>query len=843
VNVQFKLAWRYLRGRGARTLLTTLAVVFGVMLIFGLNGIMPPLMNAFTRNLLSTAGKIDASITSTFGDPFPSSVLDKVANVPGVAAATPEIQRPVPLAPRAGVATADQVAQVNVIGVDPATVSRVRDFPVTSGRALQVGDGNVVVLASDLATKLGLSVGGSIDLPSSVGTTRYTVIGLLSTATLPGQEQVFVPLSSAQALFAFGQRINAIEASFIASADRTTVETAIRKSVGSDFQIGGLSTNSSLLASLQVSTIMFNMFGIFALATGGFIILNSFRTVVAERRRDVGMLRAIGATRRTIVGMFLIESVFQGILGTAIGIAAGWSMAAGLLALLGPLFESIVHVAIGGPEFAAGTWVMAALLGVGVTVLAAIIPALAAGRVTPMEAMRPQLGEVYERRVGKRAWIGLGLMVVSAFCIATRQPGLVGLGSIVFLIAIALVTPAIVNPLANAFGEAIELIFAEEGGIARSNLERNPGRSAITVTAIMLGLASIVAMLGVVASIFAGFTGYIDKSLSADYMFIPQSIILGQGNVGAGPRLAEEVRHAPGIGAVSTLRLATAKVAGVAVQVIGIDPKTYPQVAAFEWNTPSTQAALGQLSQGRWIIANGIYAAQHQLVIGQAIALETPNGTRTYHLAGIGNDYLNAKLSTIYVSQDNLARDFNSTSDLLIMANRQSGADPKLLLKKLDAIAANYPAFKLYQSAEWRTAQLTIFNETYVIFYGLIAALALPSLLALLNTLAISVLARTREIGMLRAVGSTRRQVRRMVMAESLLLSIIGTAFGVIAGVVLGYALVLSMSTIGWPMPYFFPWDGVIATIVVGITFGVLAAIVPARSASRLNVVDALHFE
>lgn len=843
MNTQFKLAWRYLRGRGLRSLLTTLAVVFGVMLIFGLNGIMPTMISAFTRSLLSTAGKIDLSVTSAYNQPFALNVLNTVERVPGIAVATPEIQRIAPVPVDTSIPLADRVAQLNVIGVDPRTVGKVREFPIVSGRGLMAGDGDVAVLSSDLADQLNLKVGGTLTLPSSIGTARLTVIGLLSSATLPGQEQIFVPLQTAQRMFAFGSRINAVEAAFGEGVNRDSVEQAVKQAVGRDYTIGGLSTNSSLLASLQVSVYAFNMFGIFALATAGFIILNSFRTVVAERRRDVGMLRAIGAKRGTIVGMFLVESLFQGAFGTALGIAAGWGMAASLFAFMAPIFQSMVHIRLGGLVFTPATWAEAIFLGIGVTVAAAIIPALSAGRVTPMEAMRPQLGEVYERRVGRRAWIGAGLIVLSVFCLATRDSSLVGLGAVIFLVGIAMVAPAVVNPIADAFGQVVELIFAREGAIARSNLQRNPGRSAITVTAVMLGLASIIAMLTVVTSIFAGFYGYIDKSLSADYMFIPQSIILGQGNVGAGPRLVEEVKHVNGMGPVSSLRLAMGKVDGGDVQIIGIDPKTYPLVANFEWNTPSTDQAYTQLEGGRWVIANGIYAAQHKLTLGQALLIETPNGPRTYHLAGVGNDYLNAKLSTIYTSQANLARDFNATSDLLIMANRLPAADPDAVKARLDSIAVDYPAFKLYESSQWRTEQLNTFSQTIVIFYSLMAALALPSLLALVNTLAISVLARTREIGMLRAVGSTRRQIRRMVMAESLLLSIIGIVFGIVAGLWLGYALVRAMSAVGWVMPYFFPWGGIAATIVIGLLFGMMAALIPARSAAKLDVVEALHFE
>ncbi|MFZ1412907.1 MAG: FtsX-like permease family protein [Micropruina sp.] len=838
-----RLAWRYLRGRGVRSLLTTLAVVFGVMLIFGLNGITPTLVEVFNRSLLATAGQVDLRVTSSFNQPFEVTVLQQVARTPGIASASPQVQRTVPLPSDPDRPLADQVTQLIMIGIDPASAAQIRDLTLVRGRALAVADADVAVLSADLAGRLGLNIGDRLTVPSVVGTTGLTVVGLLSTATVPGQETVYLPLSAAQRLFGFGGRITAVEAAFEPGTVRQVVEAAVRRAVGDGYDVGGLSTNSSLLASLQVGTFAFTMFGVFALATAGFIIMNSFRAVVAERRREIGMLRAIGARRATITRMFLVESLIQGIIGTGLGIAAGWGMATALFAFMSPLFERLLHQSLGDPVFAPSSWALAIGLGVGVTVAAALLPARAAGRVTPMEAMRPQVGESYQRKVGLRAWLGAAMLLLSVFALTTGISELVGWSAVVFLIGAALTAPAAVSPQADWFGAVIDLAFAREGAIARSNLQRNPGRSAITVTSVMLGLASIVAMLTVVTAVFAGFTSYITRSMSADYLVIPQSIILSQGNVAAGPRLASEVRRAEGIGAVSTLRLAQGRVGGAAVQVIGIDPVGYREVADFEWNNPSTDAALDQLGSGRWLIANGIYASQNGLRVGQQVDLDTPSGPRIYHVAGIGNDYLNAKLSTVYVSQANLARDFAVTADLLVMANRVPGADPTTVTAAMTGIVADYPAFRLYEAAQWRDEQLVTFDSTIIIFYSLIAALALPSLLALVNTLAISVLGRTREIGMLRAVGATRRQIRRMVIAESLLLSLIGTVFGVLAGLWLGYALVSAMSAIGWPMPYSFPWGGIALTAGVGMVFGLLAAFVPARSAARLDVVRALHHE
>ena len=312
------LAFRYLRGRGTRSLLTTLAVVFGVMLSFGLNGILPAMMDAFTHNLLAAAGKVDLTVTSAYNQPFRADVMDRLLAVPQVVSASPGVQRTVPLS-RSADAPADALAQVIVVGIDPGTAATVHDFPVASGRMLANGDDSAVVLNADLAEDLHLAVGDNLVLPAAGGTARFRVIGLLNTATVPGQELVYVSLPAAQRLFGLGARITQIEAAFAPGADRAATEKAVAAALGPNFEVGGLSTESTLLASLQVATSAFTMFGIFALATAGFIIANSFRTVVAERRRDIGMLRAIGARRRTVVNLFLTESLIQGMIGTALG--------------------------------------------------------------------------------------------------------------------------------------------------------------------------------------------------------------------------------------------------------------------------------------------------------------------------------------------------------------------------------------------------------------------------------------------------------------------------------------------------------------------------------------------
>ena len=836
--VPFKLAWRYLWGRKLRTALTTLAVVLGVAVLFGMNSLLPSLLATFQKSLLTASGKVDLSVTTQAGDTFTSDVVAKIGNVTGIDVVSASLHRNAALP-----SDKFSVGQVSVAGIGPASASKLHDYTIVRGRFLQTGDGNVVVIPKNLAAQLKVHVGSDLTLPSSVGTTRFHVVGLLNAPNVPGVEEIYVPLSAAQALFADGSNVSLVEASYKTGADRAQIEAAVQRKLGSAYSLGALDSGSTIYSSLQVAQYVFTVFGLFALVMGGFIILNTFRTVVSERRHDIGMLRAIGASRGVILGMFLVESIVQGVFGTVLGMIVGGGFAAWLLAAMAPLYENLLRVTIGGIVFTTGNVIQSAVLGVGITIASALLPALSASRITPMEALRPAIGEGAEQATGRGAVIGISVVLLSIVALLSGNASLVGLGAFTFLLGMVFLAPASIAPVTDWVAGIFTPLFRSEGTLARSNVTRNPGRAAATVSAIMISLGIVLATLGLVVSIFAAFLGYLDKSLGADFVVIPQSLLLSGGNVGAGPKLLNDMRHTPGVGVVTSLRVGRAKLKGQALNVVGIDPATYLHVATFEWTQGGSDANVSQLAQGRYAVVNALFAGQNQVKPGDPLRLETPQGLKTYRISGIGNDYLNAKLATVYISHDNLARDFNQNVDLLFLGNATPGADKVRVKARLAKLLTQYPAFKLYSTSEWRSSQTTIFDSTIGIFYGLVVALALPSLLALINTLAISVLARAREIGMLRAVGTTQKQVRRMVMAESLILALIGTIFGVIAGIWLGYGLTTVTSTFAYPMSYVFPTTSIILVAITGMLFGVLAAVIPSRQATKMDVVAALHYE
>jgi putative ABC transport system permease protein len=790
-----------------------------------------------------TTNQVDLTITSQTRGPFDADRVQVVLTTPGVAHATGSLSRVLALPGPLSDVGAQPTGSLVLTGLDPATAEQIRPLSLAAGRLLQEGDGNVLLISGTLAELTGLQVGEPIRLPSASGVTEFEVVGLIEGHLLAGTEEIYAPLAAVQAVFNLPGQINTIEAMFEGSADGETVRQAVLAALGEGYKVGSSEGGAEMMAMANMMRPALTLIGVLALAMGGFIIFNTFRTLVVERRRDIGMLRAVGASRRTVLGIVLTESLLQGVIGTAAGMAAGYLLVSGLVAAISPVWEEMLPFPLGQPSFSPQVWALSIGLGVGVTLIAGLQPALSASRIPPLEALRPSVGEVVWQVAAKRAIWGGILVVAAGVGLLSGNLALAGLGSVLFLVGLVLVAPALIQPIASVFGRLTTLIFAREAQIAQGNLMRQPGRSAVTASAMMIGLAVVLAVAGMMASLMTALWGYLDTSLGADYLLMPKSLVLGSGNVGAGPDLAQTLRAIPGIGQVTSLRQSTSRVGDLDLQVVGIDPDVYPQIAGLEFAQGDPEAAYAALREGRALIANGIAAGQMGWKPGQEQSLMTPDGPQTYRVVGTAVDFLNVKAATVYVSQADLARDFGETADLLIMANRTPDADAGTVEAALRQAVADYPTFGLFTSTAWREEMKTMLGALISAFYVVLAVLAVPSLIALINTLGINVLERTREIGMMRAVGATRKQVRRMILAESLLLTAAGTAFGILGGLWLGYVLVGAINVAGFPVPYTFPFVGFLLTIAVGLLFGVIGALIPARHAARLDIVRALAYE
>ncbi len=842
---QMKLAARYMWGRKLRTFLTTLAIVFGTLVIFAMNILLPTMLEAFQANMLAASGQVDLTITHTTGEAFASKMMNRIRTVAGVRAIAGSLSRtlniPDDYYSKAG------ITALTLTGIDPKAAQTLRSYPVKAGRFLRSDDEYKAVITTSLADELGLQLGDELHLPTAEGSVSLDVVGLLPARAMPGNEEVLITLYQAQKLLDLPDRINTIDINLdtMDQAQRDAIQKSIEAILGNDYTLGGLSSGTEFFASLQMGQAAMNLFGFLALFMGGFIIFNTFRTIVAERHHDIGMLRSLGASRRTIVGLILSEGVLQGVIGTLAGITLGYLLGSFLLKSLSPIMTQFMHIEIGAPVIAPSLIVVTVMLGIGVTLIAGLLPAFRASRVTPLEALRPSVAESAPRPVGFGTLLGVALIALAIFGLISGTMALVALGGLMFLIGLVLVAPVLVRPITVVFGALIALIFARDstGTLAQSNLTRQPSRAAITASATMIGLAIIVGMGGLVWSLTGGFLGILQRSLGSDYLIMPPSVGVWKSNIGAKQDLAERLDSISGVGVVSTMRYAAAAADGKPVSLLGIDPKAYPKVASLTFQEGDDRSAYAALDSERALIVNGIFAAQAGLKVGDTLQLSTPRGRKPYQIVAIAGDYLNAKITTAYISQDNLYKDFRKNEDVFIQVNLEPSADPAKVEEKMKAVLEDYPQFKLISGKSYFEENKQLFDTIFAFYFVLLGVLTLPSLIALLNTLAIGVIERTREIGMLRAIGATRKQVRRTVITESLLLAAIGTALGLLAGLYLGYVMVMGLSVGGFPVDYTLPYVGLIAAIAIGLIFGILAALLPARQASRMNIIRALRYE
>ncbi|TAK14564.1 MAG: FtsX-like permease family protein [Anaerolineae bacterium] len=851
MNLNLMLASRYLGGRKLRTFLTTLAIVFGVVILFGMNIILPSMMQAMEANMKAAAGVVDFSISSVSGDAFDPAVMSRLEGIEEISAVAPSFTRIFNLGADFldnDPDSPDRITAIQLVGMDPDAVQTLRAFPISSGRFLQSGDTNAAVISQSLADAQLLTVGDTLTLPSVNGLTDLTLVGILPPRTLPGNEEVYTTLSAAQEMSGQPGRITSIDVNVALDAadqeGRDAVAAEIQSQLGSSYTIGALSSGTDVFAVLQMSQAILSMFGVMALFMGGFIIHNTFRTVLMERQHDIGMLRAVGASRRTILGLFIAEGLIQGVLGTIVGLALGYLLGVGILkAAEGPI-SAFVNIRLDNPVVSPGIVLLSIVMGIGVTVVAGILPAVRASRITPLEALRPTSAQAdFERERGRGFWVGALLVLASIIMLFVGQEAMIAAGGFVFLIGLVFLAPAIVRPVTDMFSVLLGRLYAREGTgeVARGNMLRQPARVATTASASMIGLAVIVAVGAVLTSMTGTMTDVLRQNLGSDYLMVPPSIGLWANNVGASAGLAEELSAIDGVGPVATTRFAGSASDGVAISLLGIDPAIYPQVSGMAFQE-GDESAYEVLAAGRAMIVNGAFLMATGAELGDTLELATPDGVQSYRIVAVAADMFNAKVTTAFISQANMAADFGRAEDVLIQLNLEEGAEAETVDTEIRAIMHDYPQFNTIAGRAYVEQMLGYLNAVFSALYFLLAFLAVPSLIAMLNTLTISVIERTREIGMLRAVGATRRQVRRMVTAEALLLAGIGTGMGLLSGLYLGYSWVVAMDAF-FPMSYSFPIAGLIAGLATGLIFGALAGLIPARQAAKMDVVAALRYE
>jgi putative ABC transport system permease protein len=849
---ELPLALSYLKGRPIRTIMTILSIMIGVMMMFGLNGMAPAFKEIFVSSTQSMAlTEVDLYVTRKDGSFFRQEYEQNIAAVDGVESTASMIARSV-AAPPDHYTTADErpINTIQVYGVDTTNTDETFNIVtaagrrLTAGRLLQPGDIQVVLISEQFAEGLGIGVGETIRLPGASGWMNFEVVGLLDDPGLMlGTQQVFMSIPAAQDFLNTPNRINTIMGRYAEGSDARVIDAAVGSMFSKGYELSPLEGGADIWAALmEFANVIFTMFGLLALALAGLIMFNTFRTSVVERKRDIGMLRAVGAKRKFVMRAILYEGLILAILGTVLGMLLGVGFAYGAKAGLSAMFENLMGRPLGDPRFTFSTYLVTIAFGLGIPLISVLLPARGASDITPLEAMRPATAGQETALKRSRLIIGVISLILGLAGLLSGVFQFMALGCLIFLLALGLLGPMLISPITKTFSRVLSLVFGLEGGIAAGNIARQPRRASITASSLMIGLAILIGLGGMLASTYGGALRFLDANFRADYIMM-SSLVVTNDTVGAGPDFAETVKRIRGVEELTTLRQIDIQDAdGVGMRLVGIDPLDFARISGLSF-VEGDESAYAGMQTGNTVIINGRFASQFGIGVGDTITLDGDHGPVVVEVTAIGLDYINMKLPTVFIEQTALTREYGVRNDVFLMVNREPGADIEQLEEDLQAATQAYPGFGIISREQLRTSQEQLANGATIGLNIMLSLLAAPALIGLANALGINVIERTREIGMLRAVGAKRRQIRRMIIAESMLLSLMGVALGVISGIMLSYVMTGVLEFAGMHIPYSFPGVGVLTAIAAGLICGILAALIPARRASDLQIVAALAYE
>lgn len=825
-----------------RLALTALAVVLGVAFMSGTYVLTDTIKHTFDALFQQTSAGKDAVVRgvapygtgSGFGGgnrPLtPQSLLATVRGIPGVAVADGSVGGQVVVLDKAG-RTFNSHAPTLAFSWLPDP--KLSSLSLRSGHAPVAAD--QVTIDGSTAAKEHFRLGDGITIIGNEGPARYTLVGITrfgATDNLAGATLVSFDLPTAQRVVGKPGFLDEIDVAARPGTSSQALLSAIGEHLPKGFEVvtgaeAAAQQASNVSSGLsQFNTILLVFAGV-ALFVGAFLIFNTFSILVGQRTRELSLLRAIGASRRQINASVLGEAFITGLAGAAVGLGLGVALAAGLYSLLSALGISLPRSAL---QFETRTAVVGLVVGTVVTVASAVLPAVRAGRIPPAAGLRDDT-VVQETSLRRRALVGatvtlVGIVVLAVGLFASAGILAVGIGAGLTFIGVAMLAPFVVEPMVAVLGRPLPAVAGITGTLGRENAARNPRRTAATASALMVGIALVAAIATLGQSAQTSFNGLFNRSVTADYVLTAT----GFGTVS--PAAESLVAKVPGVTAVSPIRQVDWHLGRVGKQVLGLDPVGGPQVLKFQMVRGSVSA----LGRGQLLVDSTVAASDHYR-LGQTI----PMGFAATGVVPvvIGGFYkTNQFLGSYVVSSKLLAANVDQVRDQGI-ALRVADPSPATTAA-LDRAMRAYPDVKVQTAAQFKANQKQQLNTILDIVYALLALSIVIALIGVVNTLALSVMERTREIGLLRAVGTQRRQLKRMIRAESVLVSLIGALLGLVLGVGLGAAVVSALgssfiTTLAVPVPT------IIVVLVLTSMFGVIAAVWPARRAAKQDILEAIY--
>jgi len=827
----------------ARLVGAALAVALAVTLLSGTFALTQTIDTAVHDATAPPVGAADVIVRSTAESSadgaalperqsVPASLLARVAAVPGVGRAWGAVQGYAQLLDARGKAISAKGLRTVATGWEPGD-------RLSAGRAPRGID--EVAVDAETARTHGLRVGERVKVLLAGATREFTIGGLVRRAgnLVASTKTVFAP-SVAQQLLGRQDQVDSIgirsERGVGPAALRARINAALPdryEAITADDAAG--EARQSWARALGFLPTGLAMFAAVAMVVGALLIFNTFSILLAQRRPELNLLRSLGASRSQLVAMVMIEALAVGTLASGAGTVLGFGAARVLLALMNNLGVDLPRVPVG---FRAGTALMALGSGVLVTVVAVYVPVRRAVRATLISQETIEAGEGYvstRRRLetgGGAVAVGATLIAVGLNGIVTSPVVVLGVGSCVFVAGLGILSPLVSRPAARLVGSPLAGLLGEPAILGRQNAMRNPRRTAATASALMIGISLIGVVAIVAASMRTSAKAAVEKTLRADFVLAP----VGTSRLSGGmpTAVAARLRRAPGMEIVSEIRAGQWSLNGTTKTLVAIDPGTATRLH----DVDSTSAAAVRHLGDKGILVRGNVAEHRGWRVGDHVPLTfARTGTRTFRIDGL---FSTTAVRTDYVISlnafvANFAQQLDAEVDVKLAAGVTPAAGRRLIQKAM----VDLPVARVMDRGQVLAVQEGRLDRLLVGMTALLALSVLIALLGITNTLALSVHERARELGMLRAIGMARRQLRSMICAEALILAALGAVMGVLVAGFFGWVLVRAMGNLG-VTTLVVPIRQLGGLVAVATSAGWLAGVMPARRAGRLAVLDAV---
>jgi putative ABC transport system permease protein len=847
------ISWPYVRQHLPRWLLTIAGIVLGVAVFVGIHTANQSVVYAFHQTVDRIAGSTQLQISA--GETgFDENVLDRVQAVPEVRVAVPVIE--------AVVNTGIQgQGNLLILGVDMLGDRSLRDYDLKSNEqgADDAIDDPLVFLAQPdslmitdtYARENHLGVGAKLPLSTMDGQKLFTVRGIMKAGGLTsafGGNLAVMDVYAAQKVFGRGRRFDRIDLAVKDGANLQNVQAKLEALLGSGFQVQEPSARAQQFDSIsRVYTMTANITSVFALFIGMFIIYNTFQIAVTQRRSEIGILRALGATRRQIRTLFLGESVVAGLFGSVLGLLVGIAIARGMTGYIGSLLGEIYGIAQKADEISTNPILMtfAVVLGVITSVVAAIIPASSAARIDPVQAL--QKGKYQQLSAGEnrvRRISALVVAIAAAGCLLfERYRIFFYVGDALAVLSALLLTPTFALLLARALRPLLRWLRPVEGTLAADSLLQAPRRTSGAVAALMLSLALVVALGGLTRASYDSIFGWLTVALNPD-LFVSPSQSLTQRDFRFPESMGPQLQAIPGVGEVQLVRDARIEIQGKPTMFVAADIHDLRKHATLPPVAGNTEDMFRRAEQGKAVLASENFAMLRGFKLGDVVDIPSPSGVLHLPIAGIVTDYSDEQ-GSLLVDRALYKRYWNDSAVNVFRIYLAPGAvEADVKRRILEKFGSQRRLFVL-TNRDVRRYILRLTDQWFGITYVQIAVAVLVAILGIINTLTVSITDRRRELGVLQAVGGLRNQIRGTIWLEALAVGTVGLILGLALGALqLYYSLHISGEDMaGLRLNYEYPYSIALLLLPGILLVAFLSAIAPAETAVRGSLVEALEYE